>query len=199
MKNRLGKIALLLGFACCVPAASASVLTFEDLPGLGPSFFLSNHNGFKFGTNSMATTAWFYTSEESTLFGPNSGQKYVATDASLYPDAPGVATQAIENATPFIFNGAWFSGSDSISYQLFSGAARVFQSPVSSLLSSSPTFIASNYYGLVTGIVISGRQGSFAMDDLTYNVAAIPEPATYALLALGLAGAAAARRHARKA
>ena len=171
------------------PIARADVLTFEDLPA-GNAFFLANYHGFQFGTNDIATTAWFHTDDVSPFFGPHSGSTYIATDFSLYTGAPFEATQAISSTTAFVFNGAWFSGAEQIRYELFSGGSLVYTSADSAQLTDTSTFFASGYAGLVDSVVILGTQGSYALDDFTFNAgaAAVPEPSGIALLGIGAFG-----------
>jgi len=202
MLNYLGKTVLAVAAVCSVGSARAAVLTFDDLPGLGPSFFQSNYNGFKFGTNLLATTAWFYTAEVSTFYSPKSGTKFVATDDSLYdPTNLFEATQSISNTTAFTFDGAWFSGAgltgpgDQVRYELYLGGILQHTSANSSPLAFAPIFVASGYAGFVDSVVIVGRQGFYAMDDFTYNSRLnVPEPATYGLVAVALLAAGVARR-----
>lgn len=117
---------------------------------------------------------------------------YVGVDYQLYPGNPPLATtQAITSATAFVFNGAWFTGANTVAYSLNNGAALVYTSLFASgPLNATPQFVASGYDGLVTGVVILGTQGYYAGDDFTFNVIAastdVPEPATPALVLAGL-------------
>lgn len=182
--------------SCAASFAHASVLTFDDL-GAGQAFFLSNYNGFMFGTNDIATTAWFHTDEASTFYKPHSGSVYIATDFSLYTAAPFGPTQPISNTTAFVFNGAWFTGGDPIVYQLYAGNTLVYTSGSSAILTNVPQFVASGYSGLVNSVVIVGHQGYYALDDFTYNqttTAVVPEPGTVALFGAAALAAIVARR-----
>jgi hypothetical protein len=118
--SRIARLAGAIVLTCAMPLASATVLTFDDL-GSGQGFFLSNYQGFMFGTNNIVTTAWFHTDETSTFYAPHSGSVYIATDFQLYSGAAYEATQPISSATPFVFNGAWFSGGETVGYQLYLG------------------------------------------------------------------------------
>lgn len=202
--RRIAAAAALVG---AMPFASAAVLTFDDLSG--SSFFTSNYQGFQFGTNSAATNAFFYTNDTST-YPALSGSTFVAVDFSLYNNANfyqgttaaslAGAQQLITSATPFVFNGASFAGSgragETIGYRLYVGNSVVFTTATPVALSLTYTQVDSGYSGLVTGVEIFGHQGYYAMDNFTYNVTAVPEPGTYALMVAGLAavGGVAARR-----
>jgi hypothetical protein len=182
-------VAVVAAAALAIPVgASASVLTFDDLAG--SAFFGSAYHGFNFGTDNTQTTAWFYTDASGTTYQPHSGASYVGTDYSLYSGAQLEPTQAITSATSFIFNGAWFSGGDSIEYALYDGAQLVYTSAAPAQLTATSQYVASGYAGLVTGVVILGKQGYYAMDDFTYNEAApasaVPEPGNLALALAGL-------------
>jgi len=58
------------------------------------------------------------------------------------------------------------------------------------------------FSGTAKSIVIDGRPGSLIVDDITFSadtpVVSVPEPSTYAMMALGLAGLAAWSRRRRR-
>jgi len=168
--------------------ASASVLTFDDLPS-GNHFFLADYNGFQFGDNQLATNAWFHTDIPDAQYSAVSGSTYVATDAALYPgQQPLQATMPITSATDFVFNGAFFSGYDTVEYKLYLNGSLVYTSAQSATLSPAAIYVSSGYSGLVDSVVVLGTQGYYAMDNFTYNeTAAVPEPGTPALLMVGAA------------
>lgn len=194
-----GKAAIAAALICKMSLASADVLTFDDL-GPGPDFFVSDYHGFRFGTNDEDTNAWFHTTEASSFYVPKSGAGYAATDFTLYVGQPSyIPTQPISSAIPFVFVGAWFSGDAPVGYELYNGATLVATTGPSAPLTDEPTFIASEYSGLVTSVVVFGDQGFYALDDFTYNpsnATPIPEPQSCALVLAGLAaiGMVAVRR-----
>ncbi len=201
MFRQVHKVMATIAVACfSVGAAQASVLDFEDVfPATGPHFFLADYHGFRFGTNDIATTAWFYTDEVSTFYTPSSPTHFIATDFNLYPSAPTdpiQATQSITSTVAFKFDGAWFTGENAIRYELYSGGVLVHTSADSALLTDTiPLFVGSGYTGLVDEVKVFGRQGFYALDDFTYNTAvSIPEPTSLALVLLaGVAGVGAQR------
>ena len=193
MVSKLRILAASIVLACTAPTASATVLTFDDL-GPGTAFFLSNYNGFMFGTNNISDTVWFHTDRASLFYTPHSGTVYIATDFQSYNGLPFEDAQPISNSTPFMFDGAWFSGGDQVFYKLYLGNSLVFTSPVSPVLTSTPTFVSSGYAGLVDSVVVVGPQGFYALDDFTFNTLAVPEPSTYAMMVAGLVGMGAIMR-----
>ena len=161
------------------------------------NFFVSSYHGFNFGNNDIDTNPWFYSDEVSSFYVPKSAPTYVATDYRLYQTQPiYTGTQPISNATAFVFDGAWFTGGEPVGYELYNGSTLVKTTGPSPTLTNMPLFVSSDYAGLVTSVVVFGRQGYYAMDDFTYNTAAIPEPQTNALMLAGLAvvGASMLRR-----
>jgi hypothetical protein len=190
---------LVLGTLLGVHAmASAAVLNFDDLPS-GAQFFTADYQGFSFGTNNLATTAWFHTDESSPFYAAVSGSIYIATDVNVHNGGLLEPTQAIRSAVDFVFDGAFFTGFDTVSYELYLDGTLVHSSAQSAPLSNRPLFVASGYAGLIDAVVVRGSQGFFALDDFTYNShLSVPEPGTLALALLGgLAGATVARRRAQ--
>lgn len=173
--------------AAIVPA-KADVLTFDDLTG--SEFFTSNYNGFQFGTNNIDTTAWFYTGAISPDYKAHSPTQYIGTDSQLYdPSNVYEAAQSIKGATAFIFDGAYFSGFETVGYQLLLNGSLVFTTAPSSELTDTPTFVASGYAGAVDEVIVFGAQGFYGLDDFTYHaVSGVPEPSTWAMMILGFAG-----------
>ena len=189
--------------------ASADVLTFNDLSGL--AFFTSDYQGFRFGTNSASTNAFFYSNDQSVYPAFGGVGSYVAVDPALYNNSnffQGTTSatlagplQLITSATPFQFQSAFLAGSgrpETIGYKLYAGSTLVFTStPVA--VNLNYTEVSSGYAGFITGVEIFGHQGYYALDNFTYSrsvVSAVPEPATFTLVFAGLAaaGGAAVRR-----
>ena len=185
----------LLGIHAVAPAA---VLSFDDLPA-GDAFFVADYQGFSFGSNDIATNAWFHSDQSSPFYQPSSGSKFIATDVSLYTGELLAPTQAIRSAVDFVFDGAFLSGFDTVRYELYLDDMLVHSSAESAALTSLPLFVASGYTGWVDAVVVRGTQGFFALDDFTYNShQSVPAPGSLALaLVGGLLGAAITRRRAQ--
>lgn len=166
--------------------AQAKVISFEDL-GPGAQFVLSSEDAFDFGTNNIFDTAWFYSDQANGVYQSHSGSTFLATDASLYTGQSYEAAQAITRSTPFIFDGAYFSGLSDVGYELYLDTKLVFASKTATKVSPSATFIASGYKGAADSVVIMGKQGYFALDDFTYHnvVTSVPEPTSWLLLIVG--------------
>lgn len=182
---RKAVLAILMASLWTAPAL-ADVLDFEDL-GPGSQYILSSVGAFQFGTNNLYDTAWFYSDNAGGNYQPHSGSTFLATDASLYTGSAYEPAQAISSDSPFIFNGAYFSGTSSIGYELYLNSHLVFSTYSSSPLSGSPMFIASGYKGATDSVVILGQQGRYALDDFTYQsaITAVPEPTSWLLVMVG--------------
>ena len=176
--------------------AGATVLTFDESPNasLSPDgTFIADYHGFRFGTDDIADNNWFVANNanQGGLYVSHSGEQFAAVDlykfGAYFHDT---ATLPISRATPFVFDGAWFSGLYGLAFDLYDGSTLVHAStPVA--LTDVSTFIPSGYSGAITSIVFVAPLhylGYFALDDLTYHdlaVTAVPEPASVPLILAG--------------
>ena len=86
------------------------------------------------------------------------------------------------------FDGAYFAGFSTATFQLYNSGSLVATSGTL-IPSSTPTFLASGYTGLVDEVRVSQASvGYIVMDNVTYNtdIETVPEPST--ILGLGLLG-----------
>jgi hypothetical protein len=168
---------------------SATTLDFEDL-NPGPASFdvvPAPYNGFTFG-------GWFFGVD--TIYTAGSGVIDLYTDYAN-PNDPSAyvitnTNNQIYSTTPFIFDGATFSGYSGVTFQLWLGGQVVHTSgSLPDALGVDPylpTFLASGYAGQVDQVVVTGVQGYYSMDDFTYHATAtVPEPASYPMVLSGLA------------
>ena len=177
------------------PVAHAATLTFEDLDPSPASFDVmpSPYSGISF-------SGWFFGPD--TLYTPASGVIDLFTDYAD-PNDPGAYVitnnNAITAATPFIFDGATFSGYSGVTFDLYLGGNLVHTSATladaAGPIAYLPTVLSSGYGLAVDTVKVSGVQGYYAMDDFSYReVAVVPEPGAYALMLVGLAAVGAALR-----
>lgn len=179
-------VAVSAAIALCVPFASASVLTFDDIVGPdGFSSVPSNYGGLDWSGSGLSV----FTSEQAP-FTAHSGQGRVTTD---WIDGGPIAS-TIRFLAPTIFQGAWFSGysDSSVRFDLYFNGQLVASS-ASLQLSDSPAFLDAGRDSAVDTVVVSsGFQASYVMEDMSFESAApVPEPGSLALVlaGLGLAGA----------
>ncbi|WP_321472403.1 PEP-CTERM sorting domain-containing protein [uncultured Paludibaculum sp.] len=166
----MGKLLSCALLVCAFSAtAPAAVLTFEDLTGSGvvPIDYAGvTWDGF-----------WSYYDSPQDPYNPASGVERVYN----------YGTRQFAFATPVVFNGAYFAGTDNLQYDLYLTGGLVASSG-SIELSSTPTFLASGYSGLIDEVRVNATPGYFVMDDVTFNASAVPEPTSIGLVGLGLAG-----------
>ena len=185
----------LAAFVCGTPAR-ADILNFDDLSVTQNP--LGVYNGVNFGGQ------WSY------------GQSYDSYNAHSangiiynYDYGTGTPPQdaAFTFSTPVVFDGAWFAGPNpvtiekidyiiTINFELYLGG--VLQASSNGLTpSATPTFLDSGYSGLVNEVRVhdtgaAGVYDYYAMDDVTFNSTAVPEPSSvllFSVIAIGLGGA----------
>lgn len=174
---------LLVATSLGVGLAHADVLGFDNIT---PAGSVPLH----YGGLDWSAAGWLAFSDEQPPYTAHSGAGRVATDFGVDD-----AASEIRFTTPTVFNGAWFAGlgGATVSFQLYAQGQWVASSATLDP-GETPAFLPSGFAGQVDAVrVHSAWHGSFVMDDFSF-AGAVPEPQTWLLMALGLAGLAAAAR-----
>lgn len=179
-------------------AADPVVITFDDLRGDN----LPVPRGYG-GIDWL--NGWTHYEFDQPPYTPHSRRQRIYPTAVAVPIGTVIERQ-FEFSSAELFAGAWFAGHTSlngvdafIQFNLYDDGVRVASS---SLLAPTelPTFLASGYNGTIDRVgVVSNTAGYWVMDDVTYgsDPAPVPEPATFALMGIGLAAAWRAKRRSR--
>ncbi|MEW6519834.1 MAG: VPLPA-CTERM sorting domain-containing protein [Thermodesulfobacteriota bacterium] len=176
--------------------ASTTVLTFEDLGVSGPM------PEFYGGIDWRTVGNWSHYDHNNAFqwpYTPHSGSEIVYYGQDIIDPEP--VQLRFEN--PVRFDGAWFSGFGefasnmyTVQLDLYLGSTLV-HSTDTLIPTPEPTFLATNYGGLVDHVVFNSptsARNSIAMDDLTFDPAPVPVPAALYLLGSGLIGLAGFKR-----
>lgn len=161
-------------------SAQATVLNFEDL--VGSDTLANNYGGLTWGAD------WAHYDFEQYPYSPASGIQ------RIYNNGQGDADW-FKFATDVAFNGAFFAGQDSSTaqFELYLDGVLVHTSSILGLTSTA-TFLAAGYAGLIDEVRLNVTNKFFVMDDITYDAQQVPEPFALSLFGLGLAALAYSRR-----
>ena len=185
---RSAGLALFLALAAR-PAAAQTVETFEGFGSCDNSTNMGVFNGINYLSEFVC-----YAYPQSP-YNASSGTNRLRINNGIT-----VSYAEFSFLSPTTFQGAWFAGSGpSVYFELYLSNGLVSTSG-SLGTSSTPTFLATNYFGNVDKVRLIGGNGQVVLDDLTWGgpTDVVPEPASMTLLATGLGLLGAARRRRQK-
>ena len=175
-----------------VPAAAQTVLNFDDLSGYN---VLGTYRGVNFDSN------FVHYDIQQDPYNPKSGSTRIFGNYDKFPITQ--SSMAFYVGGSSVFDGFWLAGlgEGQVSFDLYKNGSLVGSS-ASVVSTSTPTFLASNYTGTVDEIRINAINGYWVGDDFTFTTltpfgAGVPEPATWALMILGMGAIGGAMRRRR--
>jgi hypothetical protein len=189
----LGIVALVMVTGGAGQADAGIVLTFDDVATTpGNVTDLTNYDGFTFtnsGVIDAATFGNFQGLPQSAVSSPNSlinefiGQNgFASTDNSVFSFNSGYFTSFDGNGTPLVITGE------------LNGVVTGSQS--FTITDTAPTFITldQSIFGQVNEVSFNNSPNALALDNLSINGGAVPEPSSLALCTIaGVIGLAVAR------
>ena len=182
--------AFAVSIAAGAAQAGTTVVDFDSLPDA--AVVADGYGGIIWGSN------WQVMGVAQNPYNPASPPNRVHVNYALHRIGL-VEDVAFSFAAPVVFDGAFFSGVSGgflpgVSLKLYKNGALIATSGTLNQTSTS-MFLASGYAGVVDGVRVTGRNGYYVMDDVTYSNA-VPEPAAWALMicGFGIVGALLRRR-----
>lgn len=192
---------------CAATGARATVLDFDS--GLTDlTWFSGPYQGFNFGNNDPDTNDWFYNNPTGYAFdAPGNGAVgLVPVSISGDPDAYESLPVTVAGGGTFTLQSAEFSGSPfdlggfaQVYFKLYDSNGFVGATAPMNLSDVAVGVLSTDAWAStpITAFTVVGPAKFFLMDNLTVNAPPVPEPATYALMLLGIAGVGAVVRRKR--
>lgn len=180
-------LALLLGCACA--AASAGVISFDDLAG-DESPIAAGYGGFDWDKVGVVGADAY----------PGSGYAAGAVSPGNVAYNLGGATAAISRTGGGVFDfaGAWFTSAwldQELAFEGWRGGALLYSTDTAWVIDpTTPVWVGLGWSGIDTLVIYNSSGTQWAMDEFT-----VPEPASLALFGTALAGLVSVRRRRRPA
>jgi hypothetical protein len=177
--QEMKKALLSLLLALCASAATAGVITFDDLPGDGNQMIAGAYHGLNWGN--VGTVS------QDLLPGSGYANGTVSPANTAFNWDGGTVTISKATAGTFNFVGAYFTSAwmdQELSFEGLRNGQIVYATDVSTVIDTlTPIWVQLGWSGIDTLVIYNSSGTQWAMDNFT-----VPEPTSMALFGVALAG-----------
>lgn len=188
------KLLLAGAFTLISSVASATVLTFDSLQGIGHTPVPNGYGGFDWTTGStIGTLDAALVGVTNTGYGTGTVSPHIIA-FNWYGNSNSIIRTG--DSSEFVFNGAYLTAAwadQTISISGFNNGALKYSSGIIDIYTKGPEWVNLDWTGIDT-LVIYNNGSQWVMDNFTVNEAIVPESSSLVIFGLGLVAMVSIRR-----